>query len=83
MSPGKERELPVSATKYEYVTIKYSPGGALLWQTPARYNNNNDTFYHEPIAIAVDQNTGDVYVTGTSEIKGVVHTSLLAIFGLR
>jgi hypothetical protein len=58
-----------TTTAYEYVTIKYSPGGAILWQTPARYNNNNDTFYHEPIAIAVDQNTGDVYVTGTSQIK--------------
>ena len=58
-----------TTTAYEYVTIKYSPGGALSWQTPARYNNNNDTFYHEPIAIAVDQNTGDVYVTGTSQIK--------------
>jgi hypothetical protein len=68
---GKGYRTTGPTTRYEYVTIKYSPGGALLWQTPARYNNNNDTFDHEPIAIAVDQNTGDVYVTGTSNKDGI------------
>jgi uncharacterized delta-60 repeat protein len=47
---------------YDYVTIKYSPSGTVLWQ--ARYNgpaNSGDG----PNAAAVDAQ-GNVYVTGTS-----------------
>lgn len=49
---------------YHYATIGYSTAGTPLWTN--RYSGRADVSYY-PTAIAVDDKSGNVYVTGSSE----------------
>jgi len=50
-------------THFDYVTIAYDPQGNELWV--ARYNGPVD-YFDMPAAMAVDESSGNVYVTGHS-----------------
>ena len=50
-----------SNSYYDYITIKYDNNGNLLWSQTANGSGNS---YDNPSAITVDQNTGNVFVTG-------------------
>lgn len=56
------------ATNFDYVTIKYSSNGIQRWAE--RFNSTTNS-YDEAIGIAVD-NSGKIYVTGTSPGDGSV-----------
>lgn len=56
------------ATNYDYVTIKYNSNGIQRWAV--RYNSLNNN-YDEAVGIAAD-NSGNVYVTGSSPGNGSV-----------
>lgn len=52
-----------SITGFDFVTVKYNSSGVKQWST--RYNNNSVNGTDEAFDVAVD-NSGNVYVTGTS-----------------
>ncbi|UCE35942.1 MAG: SBBP repeat-containing protein [Thermoplasmata archaeon] len=53
---------------YDYTTVAYDSLGNELWV--ARYNGPIDDGWDEATAIAVDDLSGDIYVTGQSEGNG-------------
>lgn len=55
-----------NGSSYDYLTVKYSPGGTLLWQSV--YNGlGNGTDY--PYAVDADS-SGNVYITGEVKMTG-------------
>jgi hypothetical protein len=52
-------------SNFDYATLKYDPAGTMMWASAHRYNGpgNNDD---QATAIAVDNATGNVYITGYS-----------------
>ncbi len=60
-----------TGTGLDYATLKYNNAGVLQWAGAHRYNGtgNNDD---QSTSIAVDNGTGNIYVTGTSRNVGIV-----------
>lgn len=50
------------ASRYNFLIVKYDPGGNLLWQAIYDERNRNDF----PLAMALD-GAGNIYVSGTSQ----------------
>ncbi len=67
-----------NGTGWDYVTIKYNPGGTALWVRRYNYNEANNMAgnrHDVPAAIAVD-GAGNVYVTGSSWRSRKVNTEV-------
>jgi uncharacterized delta-60 repeat protein len=58
----------LSYSYVDYLTVKYSPGGTLLWFRFYNGLGNNGSSYDTPSALALDRQ-GNVYVTGHSDEK--------------
>lgn len=58
-------EDPINGTGEDYVIMKLSPAGSLMWSTPTRFDGGAGNGNDEPNDICVDAN-GAIYVTGKS-----------------
>ncbi len=57
-----------AGTGYDYITICYSPSGLQQWISI--YNGGNaDGFSNDRVHFALYDNTGNIYITGTSSLK--------------
>ena len=53
-----------SGIDYDLLLIKYNKDGVLLWNVTANFTSGDQTFNDYGYDVAVNQTTGDVYVTG-------------------
>jgi hypothetical protein len=62
MSQGWDQDQNVS-TGFDYYTLKYNSIGKVVWSARYNHDTNGDD---EAVALAVDWNSEDVYITGRS-----------------
>jgi uncharacterized delta-60 repeat protein len=62
MSQGRNQDQNMS-TGFDYYTLKYDSFGKVVWSARYNHDTNGDD---EAVALALDRNSDDVYITGKS-----------------